>query len=254
MSVLSLLVMLSDSSWAASVVTLTPENSAILRGVVSQQSMSQLTTKLLKLDAARVDASKPIYLVIDSPGGSISAGSDFIQLAKTIPNLQTVTIFGASMAAGIVEALPGKRLIAENGTLMFHRASGGVEGQLERGELESRLGYVQDIVRDMEQTNSKRINMSLELYKSLVKDEWWLYGSKALDSGAADDIVQIRCSPELLKTKEKQWMTVFIFTMEVEMSACPLIKDGTVADKSEKAKEQFETYQRTYRFRGISNF
>lgn len=232
---------------------LTPENTIILRGIVSDNSMYELRKKLFAADEARKDKRQPIYLVIDSPGGSVSAGDAFIHaIAPHIENIQTVTMFAASMAAGIVQGLPGKRLIADNGTLMFHRASGGVEGQFEDGELESRLSYYKSFVRLMEQRNANRMNMTLALYKDLVKDELWMLGREAISMAGADEVVTLKCSPELIKQRTKGIMQIFVFVVEVTSSGCPVIDDVEIADnENEAAIQALNTYRSEYKTKGI---
>lgn len=116
-------------------VLLRTDNTVYLQGEVSSRSMTDIQNNLLDLVLLRQKSGKsyPIYLVLDSPGGSIVAGEDFIQFAKTLKNVETITFFAASMASAIVEALPGNRLVVESGTMMFHRAAGGFQGQFENG-------------------------------------------------------------------------------------------------------------------------
>jgi ATP-dependent protease ClpP protease subunit len=171
----------------------------------------------------RGQAKYPIYLVLDSPGGSIYAGDNFIQFAKTIRNLHTITMYSASMAAGIAQALPGRRLITEHGMFMFHRATTTISGQISEGELESRLANSKRLVRRMEVKNAKRIGITLQKYKQNVKDEWWLDAEKAILSKVADAIVDIHCSPALIKKKLTTVKRTFFGNKTITRSACPLI-------------------------------
>lgn len=207
-----------------STVVLTPENSVVYRGVVDGGSITSILLKLLDLNNKRSDVSQPIYLVMDCPGGSIAAGDSFIQAAKVIPNVKTVTIFAASMCAGIVEALPGERLVTENGILMFHRAKGSFEGQFEDGEIESQLALWKTIVRTMEQRNADRMSISLEEYKVEVKDELWVYGKDNLSKKSADRLVDIQCSKELVEQHETEHVQSFFGSADLVYSACPLLR------------------------------
>lgn len=208
----------------AETVVLTKDNHVSFRGEVDGTSVTQASIKLLMLANARTDESKPIYLVLDCPGGSVYAGEQFIQTVKSIPNLKTVTLFAASMCAGFVEAIPGERLIAPHGVLMFHRASGSFEGQFEDGELEARLALWKTIVRSMEQRNADRMSMPIKEYKSAVKDELWLYGSQAVDKKAADKVVDITCAKELLETKTDQEVETIFGSMVLSYSNCPMFR------------------------------
>lgn len=228
----------------SSYIELTPSNSLTFRGTVTSASMASLASKLSKLDQER-PAGAPIYLVLDSPGGSIGAGQDFIDYARTVPNVHTISIFAASMAAGIVEALPGRRYITSSGTIMFHRASGGLEGQIETGEMESRLKYFKEFILAMEIRNAYRLNMPLKLYKDAVKDELWLYSTGAVKAGAADKVLDIRCSKDLVNKKEKILMSFLFWIAEVTQSACPLLHEATASDP--KAQADLVKYQSIYK-------
>jgi len=206
-------------------IMLTTTNSYTFRGEVNDSSVSKAQLELARLNFQRGKATWPIYLVLDSPGGSVYAGMSFIEYAETIPNLQTITIFAASMAAGIVEALPGKRNITRMGVLMFHRASGGFQGQFETGELESQLAFWKSIVLQMEVTNSDRIGISLADYKAKAKDEWWMLGSSAVKQGAADSLIKIKCTQRLIDSREKMTVEGFFSSVEYSFSKCPLFQN-----------------------------
>lgn len=205
-------------------VVLTTQNTILFRGAVDGGSITAAQMKLAQLAAARGGKNYKLYLVLDSPGGSIVAGDAFIEFAKTIPNLETVSIFAASMAAGIVEALPGRRLITKNGVLMFHRASGSFEGQFEEGEIESQLAFWKTIVRSMEQTNADRMSMTLAQYKAKIVNELWLYGKDAVDGKAADAEADIVCTKELIDSRQLVEVRSLFFAASIQFSGCPLFR------------------------------
>ena len=91
---------------ASDQVKLTLKNTVVYRGEVNAESALDVTLKLTKLIIKRGSQDYPIYLVMDSPGGNIYVGEQFIQFAKLVSNLKTISIFAASMASSIVEALP----------------------------------------------------------------------------------------------------------------------------------------------------
>lgn len=165
----------------------------------------------------------PIYLIVNSPGGSVYAGMRFISFAKTIDNLETVTIFAASMASAIVEALPGTRHGTENAVTMFHRARGTFSGQFEDGEVESQLAMWKKIVRKMERTNANRIGISLKQYKLNVVNEWWVYGDDNVANKTLDKISTVKCSSSLLKNKRTRKVRTLFGTYEETLSDCPLL-------------------------------
>ncbi|MEZ0209219.1 MAG: ATP-dependent Clp protease proteolytic subunit, partial [Candidatus Paceibacterota bacterium] len=133
-----LIIMAAAISNAQEIVKLGTANTVNFRGVVNDEMAQGAALELLRLNKLRGDKDYPIYIVMDTPGGNIDSGEAFIEIAKSIPNVKTITLFAASMGSAVVEALPGERLILDSGILMFHRAKGQVGGQFETGELESR--------------------------------------------------------------------------------------------------------------------
>lgn len=217
------LTLFACSVFGSERIQLTTANTVVLMGEVNRDSVAAVELELAQRIATRGNSSYSIYLVINSPGGDVVAGEMFIQFAKVYDNIKTITIFAASMAAGIAEGLPGERLITENGVLMFHRAKGTLGGQIEEGELESRLGFWKKVVRTMEQRNASRMSLQLADYKQKVINEYWLYGSDAVEAKAADKTVDLSCSEELIKSTfvEKVW--AFFTVLEIKRSRCPLL-------------------------------
>lgn len=218
----------------AKTITLTASNTVAIRGPVSGRSVGEWSEKVVTLHLKRAGASTPIYLVLDTPGGDIDAGLSFINFVRTIPNVETISIFAASMGSGIVEGLPGTRYVTSNGILMFHRATVGLEGQINSGEFESRLSMVKRVVDTFENQNAQRMCMSKDAYSAAVKDELWLIGKEAVHRRAADAIVDIKCADELLSSSTTSTISFFIFSFKVQFSSCPLLRSGRAAQADEK--------------------
>ena len=220
-----LLLVLFCATSQARVVNLTTANTVNFRGPVDWESITAVQMRLIKAIKDRGKAKYPIYLVVDSPGGSIAAGESFIEFARTLPNIQTISLFAASMGSAIVEALPGKRLITPSGIMMFHRAKGTFRGQFEEGEVEAQLKFWQMMVRSMEQRNATRMNMKLEQYKARVKDEWWSRGWNAYNDNMVDEVVTIKCSSALIDKTETGVVRSLFGPSTAVFSACPLIQN-----------------------------
>lgn len=205
-------------------VQLNSNNTVVLRGPIEESSVLKTQLRLAKVVTIRGFKSYPIYLVLDSPGGSLDSGNQLIEFAKIIPNLRTITIFGASMAAITAELLPGERLITSNGELMFHRAAAQVGGQVEVGELESRMASLKELVLGLEIAVAKRLNLSVLSYKAKIKNEMWLSATQALKDHAVDKIVDISCSEELVDSRiEMSFFTMF-GEEKVILSGCPTLR------------------------------
>lgn len=220
-------------------IILTPENTLNFRGPIDMGSILAAELELVRLSVLRGDKDYPIYLVFDSPGGSIYAGEAFIEFAKQYKNIHVINIFSASMAAMISQSLNGKRYVLANSITMFHRASGSFEGQFETGEIESQLNLWKSIVRNRNQIIANRIGITLEQYNEKVMSEWWIYGQSTVDQGVADELVQIECTEPLIK-KEEKIRTVFavlgiVLGESVDTySGCPLIRSVLKTEETEQ--------------------
>lgn len=212
--------MLLSLNLQAETVNLTPNNTVNIRTVITGDSVQKAMMEIVALRER--NPNETIYLVLNSPGGDVMAGLDFIRFLDTQENIKTITLFAASMASGIVEANKGERLIVESGTLMFHRARIGLQGQIGEGELESQLAYFKSLVEILEVKNSDRMNMSLKEYKAAVKDELWIVGKKAIDANAADKVVTVKCDNALIKAEDEIQFATFIGIFKVQFSQCPL--------------------------------
>lgn len=198
-------------------------NVCSLNDEVNTSTMASLKDCIADKVIKRRSKKYPIYVYLNSPGGSVYDGLRFIEFAKSVPNLHTITEFSASMAAAIAQGIPGKRYVTNKGIFMFHRASGGVRGQFEDGELESRLKLWKKIVREMEQMQADRIGINLEEYKKRRKDEWWLYGKENVDQKVSDGVVNVSCSHKLMSQRVKKTQTTLFGSFEYVESLCPLL-------------------------------
>jgi ATP-dependent protease ClpP protease subunit len=170
-------------------------------------------------------AKKPdLYLVIDSPGGSVLDGVDYIRIMPTVGcNIHTVSIEAISMGFQIAQQ-GVVRYMASKGTQMSHRAAtSGISGQLD-GELESQIAWIKSIILDLDKYVSKRIGIPLSEYKQKIVNEWWLYDTEAIDQNTADEMADIVCSPELIKETYIEEFVSIMGIKEVVWSACPLLR------------------------------
>jgi ATP-dependent protease ClpP protease subunit len=203
-------------------IVLTQNNHCVIQAAVDYESMQDAKLCLGGQVTKRGRANYPIYLVLDTPGGSVIEGLRFIEWAKTLPNVHTVSLFAASMGSGIMQALPGKRYVTSTSVIMFHRAKGRFSGQFEDGEVESQLILWKKIVRSMEQANADRIGISLKTYKQKVVNEWWLYGQENVTKKVADKVVTVACSATLMSDVKTVKIETFLGPLEMKVSACPL--------------------------------
>lgn len=229
MFIISMVVLIS-SSYATNKVAvipsqietiiLTQDNTAYLNQPFNAQSVAEVQDKLSQLAANTTD---DLYLVLYTPGGSISAGNSLIDFVNSLDNkVHTITLFAASMGYITAQSL-GKRYIVPSGILMSHRASvSGVSGQIP-GEALSRLKHISSMVEELSKKVANRVNMSYDDYMKLIYDEAWLTAKEAVAGNHADKIVNVKCDRSLNGTYNKNVRTIF-GNVNVEFSNCPLIR------------------------------
>jgi ATP-dependent protease ClpP protease subunit len=223
-------------------IVLSKSNTLSIRGPVTQDSVAAWSAQLAKMHLARTTAHTTIYMVMDTPGGDVDAGLSFINFARTVPNIETVTMFAASMGSGIVESLPGRRHITPDGLLMFHRAHVGLEGQIGSGEFESRLEMIKKTVSVLENANASRMRMTKADYQAAVKDEFWLLGDDAIKANAADSIDTISCDNELLQAAVVETVSFMGLNLKVEFASCPLLRTPRVSKADELTYKAYVKY------------
>jgi ATP-dependent Clp protease protease subunit len=220
---LFLTLLVTTTSLASTKIVLNSKNSisfnqGVTDAYVAKKSLEFFTKDLL------LPASQPIYLILNTPGGSVMAGNQFIDFIKSSNRpVHTVVIFAASMGYQITQEL-GKRYILPSGTLMSHRGSiSGISGQIP-GELNARLKMIQDILEGMNIRAAKRVSMSLKAYQDAIVNELWTSGQHAVDTKHADDVAIASCDKSLAGTFLEDVATPF-GNVSVEFSNCPLITE-----------------------------
>lgn len=106
---------------------------------VTDEIANLVVAQLLFLEAE--DPEKDIYLYINSPGGSVSAGMGMFDTMNQIrPDVCTICIgLAASMGAFLLSAgQKGKRMSLPNSRIMIHQPLGGAQGQATDIEIQAR--------------------------------------------------------------------------------------------------------------------
>jgi ATP-dependent Clp protease protease subunit len=165
-----------------------------LAGVVNSNAII-LSYKIAELSKQSKD---PIYLVIDSPGGSVLAGGILLSAmqASRAPIYTICHSLCASMAA-MIHQYGAKRLTVDRSILMFHPASGGAEGDIDR--IQSMISMIQKYVGKMEADVAARLGLKPEAYKALSVNELWLDSDDQLKMNAADELVSISLKQDLFE-------------------------------------------------------
>jgi ATP-dependent Clp protease protease subunit len=136
---------------------------------------------------------KDIFLYINSPGGSVTAGMAIYDTMNFIkPDVSTVCVGqAASMGAFLLTAgAKGKRYILPNARVMIHQPLGGFQGQASDFEI-----HAKEILSIKEKMNRLMAEHTGQKYEKVKKDtdrDNFLGGQEAVDYGLVDSILRSR--------------------------------------------------------------
>ncbi|MEC8604606.1 MAG: ATP-dependent Clp protease proteolytic subunit [Cyanobacteriota bacterium] len=175
--------------WVDIYTRLGVERILFLGGEVNDGVANALVAQMLYLDSD--DSSKPIYLYINSPGGSVTAGLaiyDTIQYIKS--DVVTICVgLAASMGAFLLAAgTKGKRVALPHSRIMIHQPLGGTaQRQASDIEIEAR-----EILRMKDQLNKQLADMSGQTIEKITKDtdrDYFLSAEDAKAYGLIDRVI-----------------------------------------------------------------
>lgn len=207
-------------------VTLTKDNTVVMNKEFDGDTVAQVAQKARELDS-KLKSKEPLFLVLDSPGGSIFAGMELIENLNNLNRpVHTISIFSASMGFQTVQGVKGKRLMVPNGTLMSHKARGGVSGEFP-GQLDSRYSYILSVVQDLDKRVVSRTGgtHTFASYEALIENEYWCTPASCVKQGLADGVASVKCDSSLGGTHETVMDKAVMMGMALELigtfSDCP---------------------------------
>lgn len=159
-----------------------------LGSAIDDQVANSITAQLLFLAAE--DPDKEIFMYINSPGGSTSAGFaiyDTMQYIK--PPVQTIcTGLAASFAAILLLAgAKGKRLALPNSEIMIHQPHGGAQGQA--SDIAISAKRILNIRAKLNQITTERTGQPLERVEKDMDRDYFMSAEEAVDYGIIDKVI-----------------------------------------------------------------
>lgn len=216
-------------------IVLSKNNTIVLNSEVNGESVGSVISKAKSLENEvnlglrnrfRMGEKKPLYLFLNTPGGSIQSGLEMIEALNGMGRkVNTITLFAASMGFQIAQNL-GDRLILKNGVLMSHRAKGGFEGEFggqSPSQVENRQALWKSRLDELDAQTVSRTGgkQTMASYQKQYASEMWLTGQQSVTQGYADKIVMVKCDASLTGTTSHEEM-VFIFRATYELDNCPI--------------------------------
>ena len=154
---------------------------------VRDENANEICAKILLLAAE--DPERDIYLYINSPGGSITAGMAIYDTMQFVPN-DIVTV-GIGMAASMGQLLltagaPGKRYITPNARVLLHQPHGGFGGTA--SDIQTQAQLILSMKQRLAEITAERTGKTVEQINADGDRDRWFTAQEALEYGFVDHI------------------------------------------------------------------
>ena len=159
-----------------------------LGGEVRDENANVICAQLLLLAAE--DPDRDIYLYINSPGGSVTAGMaiyDTMQYIK--PDVVTVGMgLAASMGQFLLTAgAPGKRYITPHTRVLLHQPLGGAGGSAT--EIRINADLILGMKKELAAITASRTGKTVEQVEADGDRDHWFTAQEALEYGFVDRVI-----------------------------------------------------------------
>lgn len=162
-----------------------------LTGEINDQVANTVVAQLIYLEGKNPD--KDIYMYINSPGGSVSAGFAIYDTMNYIKcDVSTICIgLAASMGAFLLSSgARGKRVALPNSKIMIHQPLGGAQGQASDIEIQAR--EMQKTKQKLNEILARNTGRSIEEIARDTDRDNYMSAEEAHNYGLVDKIYEHR--------------------------------------------------------------
>lgn len=156
-------------------------------GEINDDTASYICSEIRYLSK---NSKEPLTLILNSPGGSISAGMAIYDTLNASGCEVTTVVEGmaASMAAFLATcaATKGRRFCQPNAEIMVHQPLGGVQGQA--SDITIAASHINNTKKKMTKIFADSVNLEESKIKALTDRDTWLSAEDALKMGFVDYI------------------------------------------------------------------
>lgn len=160
---------------------------------VDDEICNRLSSRLIMLEA--LDPLKPVWLYINSPGGSITAGMALYDTMQMVSMPVYTVGLGECASMGqflLSSGAPGYRFIAPHTRVLMHQPSGGIGGSVT--EVESNIKLINEMKQEMAEITAKQTGQTVETILRDNEYDHWFTAREAVEYGFADHIVDSNTS------------------------------------------------------------
>lgn len=180
----------SYEQWIDIYQRLSLERIIFLSQEVDDGIANAIVASMLYLDSD--DATKPIYLYINSPGGSVTAGMAIYDTMQHIKS-EVVTIcvgLAASMGAFLLAAgTKGKRLALPHSRIMIHQPLGGT-GRRQATDIEIEAKEILRIRKLLNEILAERSGQPIEKIEKDTDRDYFMSAQEAKEYGLIDSVIE----------------------------------------------------------------
>ncbi|GAB3843564.1 ATP-dependent Clp protease proteolytic subunit [Nesterenkonia populi] len=156
---------------------------------VRDDNANAICSQMLLLSAE--DPERDIYLYINSPGGSVTAGMAIYDTMQFIPNdvVTVATGLAASMGQFLLSSgSPGKRFATPHARILMHQPSGGIGGTESDVRIQAEL--IQHMKQVMAELTAEQTGQSVDTILADNARDKWFTAQEGLEYGFFDKIAQ----------------------------------------------------------------
>lgn len=162
----------------------------MLTGPVEDNMANSIIAQLLFLDAQ--DPTKDIYLYVNTPGGSVSAGLAIVDTMNFIKaDVQTI-VMGTAASMGTIIAssgAKGKRFILPNAEYMIHQPMGGTGGGTQQTDMAIAAEHLLKTRNKLEKILADNSGKTVKQIHKDAERDYWMSAEETLAYGFIDQIM-----------------------------------------------------------------
>ena len=162
----------------------------MVQGQVEDTMANAIVAQLLFLDAQ--DNTKDIYIYINTPGGSVSAGLAIIDTMNFIKSPVQTIVMGVAASMGTIIAssgTKGKRFMLPNAEYMIHQPMGGTGGGTQQTDMAIAAQHLLKTRERLEQILADNSGQSLDKIHTDAERDNWMTAEETLGYGFIDAIM-----------------------------------------------------------------